>query len=88
MDKIIVFLAFFSLGEGRVAQSFIFCVVFIVGHSLSCLNGYPFKAPRFTHGFSEGRVAQSFIFCVVFCRSLFVLFERLPSQSAWLHTRF
>ena len=28
------------------------------------------------------------ISCVVFCRSLFVLFERLPSQSAWLHSRF
>jgi hypothetical protein len=31
---------------------------------------------------------QSFIFCVMFCRSLFVQFERLPFQSAWLHSRF
>ena len=29
-----------------------------------------------------------FIFCVVFCRSLFVLFERLPFQRAWVHSQF
>ena len=73
---------------GVVLLNLLFSVYCFVGHCLSCLNGYPFRAHGFTQGFSGGRVAQSFIFCVVFCRSLFVLFERLPFQSAWVHSQF
>ena len=63
-------LASLTVLVGVVLLNLLFSVQCFVGHCLSCLNGYPFRAPGFSHGFSGGRVAQSFFFCVIVGRFL------------------